>query len=66
MFQINLESLKVSQVTGVVQPIYVSSYKQSMIFTESVKAIFGIEDKSTNGPKGTVSSLMQESLHVLY
>ena len=33
---------------------------------ESVKATFGIEDKSTNGPEGTISSLTQESLDMFH
>lgn len=33
---------------------------------ESVKATFGIEDKSTNGSEETVSSPTQESLHILH
>ena len=32
---------------------------------KNVKATFGIENKSTNGPKFTVSRLKQESLHIL-
>ena len=33
---------------------------------ESVKATFGIEDNSTNGPEGTISSLTQGSLDMFH